>query len=422
MSKSATLAPPISTKDQEREEERIRHATHAIRKIAEMGALGVILVDAPFLAEIEKRHGRRAQRTSQKTLAELVERYFQSYLHPGDIVTEVDPGADEVVVFFFRARHDRKFFVDQFPGFPETLSAYLFDNRSKFGHSGDMPIDDVAVGRAFLFHDPSVRKERELSAVVDLARQDAALMRAQQERDRSQQFCEMVLSKKTRSVYQKIVDLESRDLYGFEALARGPKESPWASPVRMFEMAQKCGLLFELDALCRLAALRGASGKLPAGKKLFLNCSARVMDDPRFRHDQLRQALETCGLEPKDLVFEFSEHECVRSPKAVRETRETLRSLGVQVALDDAGAASPSLGAVLELDPDYVKIDIGLVRSVDTDIGRQELMQLIQGVAEKLGAKIIAEGVETADEVATLQRIGITLGQGYLLGMPDSLA
>jgi EAL domain-containing protein (putative c-di-GMP-specific phosphodiesterase class I) len=190
----------------------------------------------------------------------------------------------------------------------------------------------------------------------------------------------------------------------------------------MFEMAQKCGLLFELDALCRLAALRGASGKLPAGKKLFLNCSARVMDDPRFRHDQLRQALETCGLEPKDLVFEFSEHECVRSPKAVRETRETLRSLGVQVALDDAGAASPSLGAVLELDPDYVKIDISLVRSVDTDIGRQELMQLIQGVAEKLGAKIIAEGVETADEVATLQRIGITLGQGYLLGMPDSLA
>ena len=421
MSQRATLAPPISSQDQEREEARVRDASHAVRKLAEMGALGVILVDAPFLAEIETRQGRRAQRNAQKTLTELVERYFKSYFHPGDLVTQADPGADEVAVLFFRTRHDRKFFVNQFPGFPEALSAYLFDNRSKFGHSGQLPIDDVAVGRAFLFHDPSVRKARELREAFEQARRDAALMRGQQERERAQQFCEMVLSKEARCVFQKVVELESRELFGFEALARGPKESPWAQPLRMFEMAEKCGLLFELDGLCRLAALRDASGKLPEGKKLFLNCFARVMDNPRFRHDQLRQALDTCGLEPGDIVFEMSERECVQNPRAARETRETLRELGVQVALDDAGAASPSLGAVLELDPDYVKVDIGLVRSVDTDLGRQELLQLIQGVAEKLGARVIAEGIETADEVAALQRIGITLGQGFLLGMPDSL-
>ena len=90
--------------------------------------------------------------------------------------------------------------------------------------------------------------------------------------------------------------------------------------------------------------------------------------------------------------------------------------MGFKVALDDTGVGYSSLGTVMELSPDYIKVDLSLVRSIDTDPPRQELLRALQAVSEKIDAEIIAEGIESREELITLRDLGIPYGQGYLLG------
>jgi EAL domain-containing protein (putative c-di-GMP-specific phosphodiesterase class I) len=167
-------------------------------------------------------------------------------------------------------------------------------------------------------------------------------------------------------------------------------------------------------------ALRSARGLEP-GKKLFLNCLPTAIHDPSFRGDVLRNTLEELRLRPSDVVFEISEKESIGNFSVFREARDYYAGLGFQIALDDTGVAYGSLEAVMELSPDFIKVDLSLVRGVDSDPPRQELLRALHSVAMTIDAQIIAEGIETSDELATLQRLGIPLGQGYLFGRPAPL-
>jgi EAL domain-containing protein (putative c-di-GMP-specific phosphodiesterase class I) len=151
---------------------------------------------------------------------------------------------------------------------------------------------------------------------------------------------------------------------------------------------------------------------------LFMNCLPSAIHDPTLSEDRLRQTLESSGLTPSNLVLEVSERESIRNFNIFRETRERFRNLGIKVALDDTGAGYAGLEAVMELAPDYIKIDISLVRSVDTDTGRRVLIQALQDISGVIGAKVIAEGIETQAELDTVRRMGVPYGQGYLLGRP----
>jgi EAL domain-containing protein (putative c-di-GMP-specific phosphodiesterase class I) len=149
---------------------------------------------------------------------------------------------------------------------------------------------------------------------------------------------------------------------------------------------------------------------------LFLNCLPTAIHDPAFRGEVLKQTLEDLRLRPEDMVFEISERESIENFTIFREARDHYKDLGFKIALDDTGVAYGSLEAVMELAPDFIKVDLSLVRGIDTDPPRQELLRALHAVAGKLGGQIIAEGIETSEELATLQGLGIPYGQGYLFG------
>jgi EAL domain-containing protein (putative c-di-GMP-specific phosphodiesterase class I) len=173
--------------------------------------------------------------------------------------------------------------------------------------------------------------------------------------------------------------------------------------------------LFELDCLCRRRALEGV-GCIPRGAKLFLNCLPAAIGDPNLRDEGLRATLEKYQLEPENLVIEISERESIENFAIFRELRDTYHELGVQIAVDDAGAGYSSLQAIMEIAPDYMKADIALVRGIDTDPPRREVVNGLRGVAERIGAEVIAEGIETEEELRVMRELGIRLGQGYIFG------
>jgi EAL domain-containing protein (putative c-di-GMP-specific phosphodiesterase class I)/DNA-binding NarL/FixJ family response regulator len=209
-----------------------------------------------------------------------------------------------------------------------------------------------------------------------------------------------------KPVFQPIVDLATGTTVGYEALTRFDDGQ---RPDRRFDEATLVGLGAALELACLAAALVEAH-RLPPGPWLSLNISPSVVIETPDLANVLAGA-------DRPLVIELTEHVPVDDYAALRRA---LRALGTEVrfAIDDAGAGFANFRHIVELDPDFVKLDIGLVRAIDTDPARQALISGMDYFATRTGCALIAEGIETAGERNMLQSLAIPLGQGYLLGRP----
>jgi len=212
-------------------------------------------------------------------------------------------------------------------------------------------------------------------------------------------------------VLQPIVRLDDLKISGFEALARFHVQ-PTQGPDRWIAEATQLGLGIDLELECVRRAWRRLDD-LPEGTYLSLNASPdAVLSDG---------LMALFGDERLDrLVIEVTEHERVSNYPRLASRLATLRGRGARIAIDDTGAGHASLNHVIELRPDYIKLDRGLVQGLDVDPGKHALVRNMLGLASDLGARMVAEGIETESELAALRGLGVPFGQGYLLGRPDA--
>jgi EAL domain-containing protein (putative c-di-GMP-specific phosphodiesterase class I) len=203
-----------------------------------------------------------------------------------------------------------------------------------------------------------------------------------------------------------VVDLATSEPAGFEALVRFASERP---PDRCFADAHRVGVGVALELAVLHEAL-DAGRQLPAGRPLHVNVSPAVLADRSWPRDVLARA-------NRPIVLEITEHQVITDYAAFRHA---IRALGrnVRVAVDDAGAGVANFAHIVELQPDLVKLDIGLVRGVNVDVGRQALVTAMRQFARATGCHLVAEGIETSDEAATLRNLGVAFGQGDLFGKP----
>jgi len=209
---------------------------------------------------------------------------------------------------------------------------------------------------------------------------------------------------------QPIVDISQRTIAGYESLARFESE-PWISPDQWFAAARGFGLVPDLE----LAALRRSlrvRDDLPPGCFLSINVEPDALVDRRISELLLNQRTL------RGLVLEFTEHIDATDITGLSSLVSDLRSLGAKVAVDDAGAGYSGLKRILELDPDYLKIDRSLVMDLDRNEAHSALIEMLGGFAARIDAWMIAEGVERPGELERLRRLRVPLVQGYLLGRP----
>jgi EAL domain-containing protein (putative c-di-GMP-specific phosphodiesterase class I) len=210
-------------------------------------------------------------------------------------------------------------------------------------------------------------------------------------------------------VVQPIVRLDSGALVGAEALARFPSP-PAQGPDRWFTDAYAAGLGTELE----LAAARKAInllGELPPHAYLTVNIGPAAMAAPEFL-ELVRDS------DAERLVVELTEHFAVEDYERLRAALCGLRRAGARLAIDDTGAGFASLAHILKLSPEIIKLDRDLARGIDADPVRRALAAALVDFARQTGAEVVAEGLETDAELATVRELGIDFGQGYLLGKP----
>ncbi|MFC3115457.1 bifunctional diguanylate cyclase/phosphodiesterase [Cellvibrio fontiphilus] len=218
-------------------------------------------------------------------------------------------------------------------------------------------------------------------------------------------------------VFQPIMAVENTRIIGYEALIRGPDDSPLHKPDSLFAVARESRLLAALEFACReVSCERFAELNLPG--KLFLNMSPISFTDSQYRDGVTREILQRVGLSAERLVFELTESQPLDELDLLCAASDHFQRQGFAVALDDLGAGYAGLRVWSELCPDYVKIDRHFISGIDKDPVKREFVRAILDIAHRMGHKAIAEGIETAAEFTTLVAMGVDYAQGYFIARP----
>ncbi len=231
-------------------------------------------------------------------------------------------------------------------------------------------------------------------------------------------FDRLLKEGRIRTLFQPIVSLADGSVLGYEALSRGPIGTRLESADALFTTAAERGVAGQLERICRFRAIANASS-IPPGSYLFLNISPRVFEE---RNEALsRDVVDQNRLAQERIVLEITEKQAIEDFDLFKRTLLHYNRQGFKVAIDDAGAGHNSLRAVTEVRPHYIKLDIALVRDIDRDRAKNALVSAIIIFARRIDAKVLAEGIETVEELATLIEIGVEYGQGFLLARPSSV-
>ena len=250
--------------------------------------------------------------------------------------------------------------------------------------------------------------------IEELAGQLTLLRRVDERKGRAQQRIRKALDdpKALQLVFQPICTLDGT-MVGSEALSRfrGP---PKRGPEGWFAEASEVGLRVELE----LAAIRAAFAavpSLPPKTCLAVNASPLTVIGSSFQ--KLIRKVDT-----KRIVVEVTEHAPIADYARMSDAVQRIKAEGARLAIDDAGAGFASLRHILRLDPDFIKLDQTLIRGIAKDRSKQALAAGLISFAEKIGATIVAEGIETAGELSALAELGVRYGQGFYLARPVPLA
>jgi diguanylate cyclase (GGDEF)-like protein len=220
-----------------------------------------------------------------------------------------------------------------------------------------------------------------------------------------------------RPVYQPIYSLLTGQPVGFEGLVRPDPGSGFANAQGLFMAAEIADRIVELD-MAAVETIAARVGRLPAGVYLSLNLSPRTVETELFHVGELVGILRRHGLEPGQVVLELTERETIEDLSRLRANLERVRAAGIRIAADDVGAGNAGLRLLSEIAFDTVKIDLSLVQRGVLHESSLAVLRGLREMARRSGATVVAEGVETPEQLVALRRLGIPAAQGYLLGRP----
>lgn len=248
----------------------------------------------------------------------------------------------------------------------------------------------------------------------ELDRERAGRRTAQVERERLEWLVEEVIAgRKLQMVFQPILDLASCEVVAVEALARF-QGAPPRGPDVWFAEAHSVGLGLELE-LTAVALALGHLDELPEAQLLSINVSPDTVASPQFA-DLL------AGVAGHRILVELTECTVIGDYPTLLDSIDSARRRGVRIAVDDAGAGYAGLQQIVRLRPDVIKLDRSIIQGIDRDPVRRALATSLVAFGHDTDSAIVAEGIEEPAELATLQQLGVTWGQGYLLGRPARLA
>lgn len=238
------------------------------------------------------------------------------------------------------------------------------------------------------------------------------------ENSKIKQLKQIIEKRDIRTVFQPIVNLKNGDIFGYEALSRGPADTIFENPVTLFNYANEQNVLFKLEKIARENALQSARS-VDRSLKIFINVDPHVIYDKTFRSGVTRNYLREMAFNENNIVIELTERTFIEDFKAFKMSLDHYREQGFNIAIDDTGAGYSGLQSIVSIPFDYIKIDRSLISGIDTDPVKQALLEAFIKFTKRINSKIIAEGIETRAELDFLIGLEVDYGQGFVISRPQ---
>ena len=260
---------------------------------------------------------------------------------------------------------------------------------------------------------PRVRSSRRVVRQLSEAVKIVSQRQTREKLDLCVQLKRVIGQKQLRPAFQPLRHLADDEVIGWEALIRGPQGTPFERPNVLFAVAQENDMEVELETLCLETIFRGLPRAIGT-RRLFVNASCTLLRHPVFLDERNLTAINRSH---GDVVIEISEKEMV-DYSSFGDILATVRGAGLKIAIDDAGSGYSGLEAILNLRPDYIKVADSLVRRLETDPIKREIITSLASIGRRIEATLVAEGIEREEEREALIELGVEYGQGFLLGRP----
>lgn len=230
----------------------------------------------------------------------------------------------------------------------------------------------------------------------------------------------IIYNKKIKTVFQPIISLRDGTVLGHEALSRITCESEITNSEMLFLTAGEYNRLWDLELLCRTTALNAAYKFMvpPYNKKLFINVNPYTMHDDNFKKGFTKSFLKQYEIAPHNVIFEITERNVITDMEGFKATIAHYKSQDYKIAIDDAGAGYAGLNLISDVNPNYIKLDMKLIRGINEDSLKYALVKGMVEFSKVSNIYLIAEGIETYEEMDTLINLGVQYGQGYYIQKP----
>ncbi|HZM71639.1 MAG TPA: EAL domain-containing protein [Candidatus Cryosericum sp.] len=384
-----------------------------LREARELGLLSISILQHE---KVEQALGRHGYESLVRDIASYLMQVKQEALRREDQLAEVMISGNAFVVLLAPPRGSGQV---SYPDI-EKVRRRVADRLGRFVRDRLPPSVQerfgVYIGCAVLTQDPGTRFERRVYAALEEAFADSLRERTREHRRVGLLLKEVLKTGALQAVYQPVVDLVERRSIGYEALTR-TTTGAFSGPDQLFKAAYDNDAVWKLERLCRERAILGVRG-IPHDHLLFLNMEPDSIYDPSLRSEQIFDQLRAVRLKPTQVVLEITEHSAVQDHAAFRQMLNYFQFHGFRLAVDDVGSGYSGLKSIAELRPDFIKIDMALIRDIHLHPIKQDLTATINRFSCNSGTTLIAEGVEAVDELRCLQRIGVRYAQGYLFARP----
>ena len=378
----------------------------------EHSQIGIIYVDIEQFEAIEADYGWAFFDEFIRKVGEVISTESKGWFE--DAVVAVSRMAGSSFYIFVRMKSVRT--RDSLEQIAERLRVRLVESlRERFPKMHSKQIG-FFTGAACIQYEPQLRLERQIYTGMQTAMDAVRNAEQQRKRQLMRELREIIRKKKVTTLFQPIVHANDSSLFGYEILTRGPAESSFRNSDMLFGFARETKLAWDLEALALESSLERLRNIDLGDQKFLLNLEAEMFETTEFRfHDMVEFFSEKRGR----FVFELTERAAIQDYGVFRGLLEEFREKGIEIAIDDAGSGYASLEAIASLAPDYLKVTKGLISTLALEPIKQDLVKMLVELAHKIGARTIAEGIETSEEFEWCRDLGIDLMQGYYIARPQ---
>jgi EAL domain-containing protein (putative c-di-GMP-specific phosphodiesterase class I) len=394
------------------------HLPVLTEELKKHGNLSVMLLDVSPFGVIEEQYGLSTYNLVRQSLFALLQEQAGKEYRKEDIVALEEPSGERILLFLGPARKAAASSYENLKVLRTRLMNTLIPKmlRTALPYLKNPP--SISVGFALGIHNPLIDPRHIVLRIIREALDQAKWQQRSEEMESLQHLRELIINERVITLFQPIMDMQDGVPMGFEALSRGGPGTVFQSADELFGAGIKHHLLVELDRTCRRKALF-YSNRLPANAKVFINTLPATIRDPEFQGQHLIDSLEQANITPDRIVIEITEHLVIDNLSLFQDAMNYFTNLGMALAVDDVGSGYSGLETISKLKPSYLKMDASLIHDIHTSKVKSEMLKAIIMLGRGIGAKVIGEGIQSAEELNVLRKLGVDYGQGYFLGRPQ---